>query len=132
MKSLNEKIDYYYLDKDYNCAESALRIVNDDFGLGLDEDALKLIGGFGAGMGCGSSCGVVCAGVAALSRCLIKERSHEDPATKDTCGAYVTGFEKEMGSCMCEKLKETYFREDDTRCYKTVEKGAAYTEAFLE
>ena len=132
MASLNEKIDSYYLEKDYNCAESTLRIMNDEYGLGLDEDALKLVGGFGAGMGCGSSCGVLCAGIAALSRVLIKERSHEDPANKETCGAFTQAFEKEMGSCMCAKLKEKYFREDGTRCYQTVEKGAALLEAFLE
>ena len=46
---LKEKALSYY-DADYNCAESILRGGNDAYGLGLDENALKVIAGFGGGI----------------------------------------------------------------------------------
>ena len=41
----------FYMNQNYNCGECILRAANKAYDLGLDERALKLASGFGAGMG---------------------------------------------------------------------------------
>ena len=53
----SERLKSYYLDKDYNCAETTLRLINDKYDLGLAEEDYKLVSGFGGGFGCGITCG---------------------------------------------------------------------------
>ena len=50
---LRDRVKEYYLEKDYNCAETTLHCINDEYGLGLTDEQIKLASGFGAGMGCG-------------------------------------------------------------------------------
>lgn len=47
----NHKLRRYYLEKDYNCAETILRAANEEYHLGLNEDSFRLVSGFGGGMG---------------------------------------------------------------------------------
>ncbi len=120
----------YYLDKDYNCAETTIRLVNDRFHLGLSEDSMKLLSGFGGGMGCEKTCGALCSGIAAISRLTVGERAHATEGFSDRCAAYVSQFEQTLGSCVCSELKEKYHTED-TRCLRTVELSAELLEAYL-
>ena len=46
----NHKLRRYYLEKDYNCAETILRAANEEYHLGLNEDSFRLVSGFGGGM----------------------------------------------------------------------------------
>ena len=55
---LRDNVKKYYLEQDYNCAETILRCIDEEYGIGLTEDDFKLVSAFGGGMGCGSSCGV--------------------------------------------------------------------------
>ena len=73
---LRDRVKEYYLEKDYNCAETTLHCINDEYGLGLTDEQIKLASGFGAGMGCGQTCGVLCAGIAALGKLLVDQRAH--------------------------------------------------------
>ena len=75
-----QHLEQYYLDRDYNCAESALRGANDEFDLQIPEEGLKLVGAYGGGFGCGITCGALCGAMAAISAARIHERAHEDPA----------------------------------------------------
>lgn len=54
---LRDNVKKYYLEQDYNCAETILRCIDEEYGIGLTEDDFKLVSAFGGGMGCGSSCG---------------------------------------------------------------------------
>ena len=38
----NHKLRRYYLEKDYNCAETILRAANEEYHLGLNEDSFRL------------------------------------------------------------------------------------------
>ena len=51
--NIEELTAQYYLEKDCNCAETVLHATNDAYQLGLDDNAMKVIGGFGGGCGCG-------------------------------------------------------------------------------
>lgn len=128
-----KRIDGLYFTENFNCAESTLRYLNEKHHLGIADEDLKLVGGFGGGMGCGKTCGVLCASIAAIGKVMIKEKAHEDPAIRDACGAFVSLFEKEMGSVECVELKERYFHDKDgTRCRLTVGKGIALIDQYLE
>ena len=50
-----DRIYEYFIEKDNNCAEAMLRALNDEYCLGIPEDSVKLVGGFGGGMGCGKA-----------------------------------------------------------------------------
>ncbi|MFR6217439.1 MAG: C-GCAxxG-C-C family (seleno)protein [Enterocloster bolteae] len=71
-----DRIYEYFIEKDNNCAEAMLRALNDEYCLGIPDDSVKLVGGFGGGMGCGKACGALCGGCSAISYRLIHERAH--------------------------------------------------------
>ena len=49
---LREIANDFYMNQNYNCGECILQAANKAYDLGLNERALKLASGFGAGMGC--------------------------------------------------------------------------------
>ena len=95
---LKDCIEPYYLTQDYNCAETTLHIIDDQYGLGLAEEEFKLVGGFGAGFGCGITCGALAGGVAALGRLAITGRAHVTEGFRDLCADYCAAFEKALGA----------------------------------
>lgn len=111
----------YYMQEDYNCAESVLHAANDEMNLGLDEKTFLAIGGFGGGMQCGGVCGAVSGGVAAISAKYIKTYAHDCPELQEHVDGFVKRVREEMGSDQCCVLKEQLFN-DQTRCYPVVEK----------
>ena len=111
----------YYLEKNFNCAESVLRTANEEYKLGLDERALCTAGGFGGGMGCGSSCGALCGAIQALGAAMLSGRAADCPGFREKCAAYCREFEKTFGSTLCSDLKPVHKKE---KCYEVV--GKAY------
>lgn len=120
---MNDKlIEKLYLEDDYNCAETVLRYFNEEMRLGITEEDLKLVGGFGGGLGCGRTCGALCGLLAVLSKTSIDQRAHEDPSFKTKCAELVALFEKSLGNTECLDLKEKYFV-SEKRCLETVRKA---------
>ena len=126
-----QHLEQYYLDRDYNCAESVLRGANDEFDLQIPEEGLKLVGAYGGGFGCGITCGALCGAMAAISAARIHERAHEDPAFKDVCSGFVARFEEKMGSLQCKELKKR-FQKEGKRCFAVVEQTAELLEEYLK
>ena len=126
---LKERVYTYYIDRDYNCAEATLRAANDEFGLNLSEDALKVVGGFGGGLGCESTCGALCSAMEVISRCAIKGRAHATEGFKELCANYVKRFEERLGGSCCSDVKKCYYA-GDTRCLKAVEAAADVLEEY--
>jgi C_GCAxxG_C_C family probable redox protein len=116
---LRDRIYDYYINKDYNCAETALHAINDDYELDIPNEMFKLISGFGAGMGCGNACGALCACVAALGKLTITERAHTTENFKERCAGLVHRFSDELGETTCCELVKKY-RKQDTRCLDTL------------
>ena len=44
---LRDNVKKYYLEQDYNCAETILRCIDEEYGIGLTEDDFKLVSAFG-------------------------------------------------------------------------------------
>uniref|UniRef100_UPI0032190515 C-GCAxxG-C-C family (seleno)protein n=1 Tax=Clostridium perfringens TaxID=1502 RepID=UPI0032190515 len=97
----NHKLRRYYLEKDYNCAETILRAANEEYHLGLNEDSFRLVSGFGGGMGCGGTCGALSSAMAVISMFLVEERAHATEGFKEKCANFCQTFERELGSTKC-------------------------------
>ena len=118
----------YYLDGDYNCAESVLLAANEVYGFGLDaENCVKLVSAFGGGMGCGRLCGAVAGSMAALGFVSVTGRAHGTEGFKDLCAGTVAELEKALGSTECAQVKPAFFAEG-TRCLAAVEAACGVLE----
>ena len=126
----NEQVQNYYIEKDHNCAESTLLIANDLYKLGLTQEEMKLVSGFGGGFGCEGTCGALCGSIAVLGKMCVDGRAHATEGFKDICANYVKRFEEELGSTCCAELKKKYFVEG-CRCKETVVKNLALLEAYI-
>ena len=131
LNMLKDNVPYYYLDKDQNCAETVLHIINDEYHLNLTEDDFLLIGGFGGGCGCGITCGALTASIAALGKLYIKDRAHATEGFMPMCREFVEEFKKSLSSIECSTLKPQNF-EEGKRCIKTVNQACDLFENFIK
>ena len=123
---LKENVLKYYTELDYNCAESISRGANEYYGLGLSEEALRLLGGFGGGCCSGRLCGACAGGVAVISEKYILTRAHQEEAARDHVRDFMEAFIEVLGSDLCTELKERYWDDEGeaARCIRTVEMAA--------
>ncbi len=105
--------------EDYNCAEKIIYGANIVYDLSLSKAACKLAAGFGGGFGIEHTCGTLAAGTMVLSHLYVKERAHESDFIKQKSEAFLHGFEKKMGSMMCDQLKKQY-RTEDKKCFDVI------------
>ncbi len=128
---LKELAPKYFLEQDYNCAESALLAISEVYGLGLTPEDAKLVGGFGAGMGCEQLCGVLAGCIAALGKMAVTDRAHATEGFKELCAELCQTFEQTLGNTQCAALKPVY-RTEETRCVRAVELGLEMFEKFVQ
>ena len=131
LNMLKDNVPYYYLEKDQNCAETILHVINDEYKLNLTEDDYLLIGGFGGGCGCGITCGALSASIAALGKMYIKKRAHATEGFMPMCGEFVEEFKASLSSIDCSVLKAKNF-EEGKRCMKTVNQACDLFECFIK
>ena len=117
---LREFADKYYLNNNYNCTETLIHAANEYYKLVLDENAMKLMGGFGGGIQTGSLCGAFLGAVGTLSIKYIKTKAHESDDIKPAVTLLTERFKKEFdGKILCCDIKEICFTEEN-RCRETV------------
>ena len=131
MSSLKEKAAAYSVGGDYNCAESTLLAANDQYGLGLAEDAARLMGGFGGGIASGLTCGALCGSAAALGKLLLRGPAHKQPEFRALCAEYAAAFRETMGGTQCSELKPCYYVAGKG-CVRAIEKNAELLESFID
>ena len=120
MAMLADIVERYYLEGDYNCAESVLLAANEAYGLGLDPQVCyRLVSAFGGGMGCGVVCGALAGSMAALGQEAVTGRAHTTEGFKALCAGCVRDFTDTLGGRDCAQLKPKYFSRD-THCLTTV------------
>lgn len=127
---LKERATKYY-KQGYNCAETIVRAANDEYNLGLSEDAMRMCGGFGGGMGCGKACGALCGGICAISSQLIETSAHETPELRKKCQKLVSAFNRILGDTECKNLMIRY-KKPDIGCLDTVLMGCEALESVME
>lgn len=120
----------YFIDKNYNCAESVLRAANDFYKLGLHDKDMILVGGYGGGIQCGNTCGALLGGVAALSVMFIEAKAHESEDIKPVVNLFLEKGKAALGSTMCADIKPR-FAKPEIRCYETVRIACECLESTL-
>lgn len=127
---LRNYVAEYFLEKDYNCAESLFLAANDYYKLGMTAEDSKLISAFGAGMGCERTCGALAGAMAIFGKMKVEGRAHVTSGYRELCAELTHAFEEKLGSTECSELKPRYRRED-VRCLQTVELAADVLEEFV-
>ena len=121
---LADVAERYFLQGDFNCAESVLLAANEVYELGLDKDNChRLVSAFGGGMGCGLLCGAIAGAMAALGQAAVTERAHVTDGFKDLCAETAAKMEEALGSVNCSVIKPELFVEG-RRCAETVRRAA--------
>ena len=128
---LKDHIADYYFDQNYNCAEAMLHAANDYYVLGLDEKAMKLVAGYGAGMQTGNICGTVLSAIGIISLKYVETKAHESKDIKPMTQKYIRRFREALnGSLLCKDLKAAYFQ-PEKRCFYTVQIACDVLEQVL-
>lgn len=127
---LKEYAARYYTEDKCNCAEAVLLAANEAYGLGLSEDACKLVGGFGGGVGCGSACGALLGAVAALGAMKMGRRAQETYGFNKECGDLAREFAAQLGDLNCAVLRKLH-ADQTNRCLKTVLAACDVLESHL-
>ncbi len=126
---LEERCLSYY-QQGYNCAEAMIRAANQEYGLNINDDDIKLFAGYGLGMGSMLTCGLATVGVAIYSRLAVKTKAHETPDFIQGAHRYMEGFAKAVGSSSCAQLRQTSY-DKVTKCQSSVQAACRYTQSFL-
>ena len=107
---LKELIDSGYGDG-LNCAEKIIRGANEVYGMGLDENATRLMAGFGGGLAIGATCGALCGAMGVISHMFVKDDAHKSDMLKLISKEFLLKYQQKMGGLDCKYLKDRYFEE---------------------
>ena len=110
--------------EDFNCAEKILYGANVAYHLGLNQDACKMIAGFGGGMGVEKLCGAVAGSIAVLSLLFVEECGHKSPKIKPLTKEFLERYEQKMGSIDCAPLKKAHRQEESVKCLYVIAAAA--------
>ena len=118
--TFEDTVKKYYLEHGYNCSETILHAGNEYYGLGLHEEDMKILAGFGSGMYSGSICGALIASVSVLSKMIVKTKAHDhlDELRPVISGLY-RRFREAGGGVSCAELRPKYHTKE-TKCLNTV------------
>lgn len=117
--TLQETIQKYYVQGNYNCSETLIHAANEYYDLKLDEDSMKVLSGFGGGMFVGSTCGALIGSVAAVSKKVIQSKAHEEIDTfRPQIQKCVRNFKEKLGGMDCKDIKPIH-HDKESHCLKT-------------
>lgn len=129
---LADAAERYFLEGDFNCAESVLLAANEVYHLGLEIDSChRLVSAFGGGMGCGLLCGAIAGAMAALGQAAVSQRAHVTEGFRDLCADTVRQMEAALGGVNCSVIKPVLYVQD-RRCAQTVRRAADVLEKQME
>lgn len=119
----------------FNCAEAVLRAYNEELGLNLSSDAIKIASGFGGGLGhAGCMCGALSGAVMVIS--LLQGRvgpeENRDPVY-GSASEFHNRFREHFGATCCRVLNKNPFGTLEQRrsCYRITGETAELLAAFL-
>lgn len=128
---IEERAYEYFINQGKNCAESVILAANDEYGLKLDETAIKAIGAFGGGIKCGSLCGALAGGAGAIGAKFIETDAHHCPALDEKLPAFIAACTEKFGSQRCDEIKPKFFKED-VRCLDVVQSACKILEDYMK
>lgn len=111
-----------YVKDGFNCSEAVVRAMNEKLSLGISENDLNLVSGFGGGMGCSEACGALCGCIAVISKLAVKDKAHKTEGFGPLCAGFVKLFNETLGGINCRDVKPVNFT-PELRCGMSVEKA---------
>lgn len=109
---LENAVRRLYITENLNCSETLLKACNEVYGLGLGEEAILLMGGFGGGMYTGNVCGALAGCTAALSKMIVQTKSHECENLPHAQRMLVRHFHTFLGQTQCARLKPIHHNKE--------------------
>ena len=129
---LADVAEKYFLEGDFNCAESVLLAANEVYELGLDpKNCHCMVSAFGGGMGCCLLCGAIAGAMAALGQEAVDTRAHVTDGFKDLCAGMAAEMEAALGGMNCSVIKPALFT-PGRRCAETVRRAADVLEKRMD
>ena len=127
---LKDLVGKYYLDQNYNCAESVLRAGNEYYDLGLHDRDMIVVAAYGGGIQSGNTCGAVLAGAGILSMKYVEQKSHDSKDIRPVVMKLIQQFNRTYDSVLCKDIKPQSFK-PEYRCQRTVETACDILEAVI-
>ena len=120
MNSFEDVVRKYYEQDGYNCSETIIHAGNEYYSLGLHDEDMKMLAGFGSGMYSGGTCGTLIGSVCVLSKLIIETKAHDQlDALRPLISTMYRKFKEAAGSVDCAKVRPV-FHTKETRCLNTV------------
>lgn len=128
MTAFEQVVKKCYEEQGFNCCETIIHAANEYYQLGLHEEDMKMAAGFGSGMYSGGTCGALIAGVAVLSKLVIRTKAHDQlEELRPVISACCRRFKEKAGAVECAKVRPV-FHTKETRCLNTVLMAAGVLE----
>ena len=127
LKDLYEK---YYLNENYNCAETLIRAANEYYDLGLHDRDMIAFGVYGGGIQTGNTCGAILSAASVLSMKYIEKKAHDSKDIRPVTTMLIREFNNKYGSVLCKDIKPQSFQ-PDIRCKNTVETACEILEQVI-
>ncbi len=118
------------LAEDHNCAETVVLLGNERYGLGLSDDAFRLLSGFGGGMCVGKTCGAVTGAIAVLGKLAVKDRAHRTENWHELVEGLFAAMNEAFGATDCDDIVPLY-RTEEERCCATVDLALEVLDDYL-
>jgi len=117
-----EKLIRKYRDKELyslNCSESIVFAANEYYELGLNENALKMMTGFGGGVCEKELCGVISGAVAVIGMVLKNKTNSDGSVVKQAVIDFKNSFKESYNQIDCEYLVDN-FKDEVVGCDKII------------
>jgi C_GCAxxG_C_C family probable redox protein len=132
MAGLTDISQRYYKEGNYNCSETLIRAANEYYNLGLHDEDMKMMAGFGGGMFIGGTCGGMTGALAALSKLLVEKKAHEElDVIRPASQLLARNFRQAFGCWDCAHIKPVW-NTTEQKCWPTVKKASEVLEQTVE
>lgn len=132
-QQINERVEEYYHQHDFNCATTTLRILAEHTGIDLSRQVIDAaVGMHGAG-GYGAQCGLVEGSLMFLG-ILGRERQLADERIAELCHRFAANFATTFSSLLCRELRPEGFADDQPPhlCEGLSRRAIAFSVGFVD
>ncbi len=106
------KLDFYYREHGYNCAQASLSVLSEAFGMNLSEQLFNAASGMNGAGRYRAQCGLV-EGPLMFMGAYLKSKNYDKDKVNICCQTFAKEFEEEFGSLLCRDLRPNGFNDND-------------------
>lgn len=132
---LKERALKYREDSNYklNCSECIMYAANEEYNLGISNEVLKAMSGFGGGVCTGNICGAVSGAVAVIGVMFAEgDKGNTNPKVRAMTQELVKRFTEEVGYLDCRDIKGKIKDENLKACNRMIAIGCDTLENIIK